>query len=647
VGILEVIAFLAVSILPGAWITFGLPLANVSFSVRVFAAIALSPFVIFLQYCLASPLGLSFPAIVLLLLGVNALALWAVWRRIDSIVMADWRSMVFYGLVTLVPLACLAPQILDTQARIYSGHNWMHAAIISQFANGNVIPEEPSLAGIRLAYPWSGHVLQALQSYLLDSAPVSSYIWTNLLVLAAIFGLAVATVRELRPGTKSGILVILWLSFGVNWLGYLLLQSLPVDVLKNYPVWGDYRYTPWLMKFYFFEQMKLGLALVASLVFFISRGWGDAASSRDHHVMIAILLAGTGVIYPLLLPTAFAVAGSRLLLPGSMPWTSGRAWRERAGLLVALLLSAVVTYLYIRFVTQERVTGTGIGISTWWGFKKKAVESLIVLLPLLAGLAVAWLRSQEMQRLVAGRLAVGGLGICFLYAFFHIPNIDNEYKFMFAAALCLAPFPVIAMEPLFRTISLRNPGGAGILAAVLVAPFVHKLERDWPWPRVAAPHADAAHFELRLDDGSDLDSALDMIRRDTPANSILFVDQPDVYLPVVTGRSEYVPPDLSRVYPGISLSGKHILETVKGYDPEVIARRAETARVLYHSRDGDDLAGSLSTILRLGRPLAIVTNPGMHDALDKWLSRRADSVLAFSKDDIHVWIVTPPGPGSP
>ena len=202
--------------------------------------------------------------------------------------------------------------------------------------------------------------------------------------------------------------MVLWLSFGLNWLGYLLLQSLPVDVVKNYPVWGDYRYTPWLIKFYFFEQMKLGLALVASLVFFISRDWGDAGSSRDHHVVIAILLAGTGVIYPLLLPTAFAVAGARLLLPGPTPWLSGRAWQERAGLLVALLAAAIVTYFYIGFVTQERITGTGVGISTWWAFKKKAVESLIVLLPLLTGLAVAWWRSQEMQRVVAGRLASGG-----------------------------------------------------------------------------------------------------------------------------------------------------------------------------------------------------------------------------------------------
>ena len=645
-GVLGLIAFLVVSILPGAWITFGLPLANVSFSVRFFAAITLSPFVIFLQFYLVSPLGLSFPATALLLLGVNTPALWVIWRRIDSIAMPGWRSLFLYSLVILVPLACLAPQIIDTQARIYSGHGWMHAAIVSQFSNGSVIPEEPSLAGIRLAYPWSGHVLQAFQSYLLDTAPVSSYIWTNLLVLAAILGLSVAMVRELRPGTNSRILVVLWLSFGVNWLGYLLLQSLPGDVVKNYPVWGDYRYTPWLMKFYFFEQMKLGLAMVASLVFFISRSWGDAGSSRAHQVVIAILLAGTGVIYPLLLPTAFAVAGARLLLPGPAPWMSGRAWQERVGLLVALLASAIVTYFYIRFVTQGRVSGTGVGISTWWAFKKKAVESLIVLLPLLTGLAVAWWRSQEMQRVVAGRLAIGGLGVCFLYAFFHIPNINNEYKFMFVAALCLAPFPVIAMEPLFRMISLRNLWGVGLLAIILVAPFAHKLERDLPWSRLKAPQADATHFDLRLGGSAGAGSVWDMIRQDTPSDSILLVDESDVYLPVVTGRSEYAPQDLSRIYPGIGLSSKHILLTVKGYDPEVTVRRSETARVIYHSRDGDELEKSLSTILQLGRPVVIVTRLNAHDALDKWLSQRAGSELVFTKDDTHVWMVAAPVPGS-
>ena len=217
---------------------------------------------------------------------------------------------------------------------------------------------------------------------------------------------------------------------------------------------------------------------------------------------------------------------------------------------------------------------------------------------------------------------------------------------MFVAALCFAPFPVVAMEPLFRTISLRSLAAAGLLAAVLVAPFVHKLERDWPWPRVEAPRADASHFGLRLDESADLNPVWDIIRRHTPTNSILFVEESDVYLPVITGRSEYVPPDLSRAYPGISLSGKHILMTVKGYDPEVITRRAETAAVLYHSRDEDEFARAMSTIQQLGRPVVIVIRLNAHAALDKWLSQRADSEAVFSGDDVHVWMLAPPVPGS-
>ena len=64
-------------------------------------------------------------------------------------------------------------------------------------ANGGLLLEEPALAGVRLAYPWGGHVFQSLLSHVLNSPPVYSYIWTNLLWSLLLYGLFVVLAREL------------------------------------------------------------------------------------------------------------------------------------------------------------------------------------------------------------------------------------------------------------------------------------------------------------------------------------------------------------------------------------------------------------------------------------------------------------------
>src|SRR5215472_13435840 len=102
---------------------------------------------------------------------------------------------------------------------LYSTHAWMHAAPDYLVANGSLLLEEPCLAGVRLAYPWVGHVFQAVLSYALDSSPAFSYVWTNLLWIALFYGLFVAFAQEmgLRPITSA--LAPVWLFFGVNFAG--------------------------------------------------------------------------------------------------------------------------------------------------------------------------------------------------------------------------------------------------------------------------------------------------------------------------------------------------------------------------------------------------------------------------------------------
>ena len=48
-----------------------------------------------------------------------------------------------------------------------------------------------------------------------------------------------------------------------------LQMFVPVSVGRWVWLGGDYRYTPWILKFYFFEQIIFGLGLI-SLVIFVS-----------------------------------------------------------------------------------------------------------------------------------------------------------------------------------------------------------------------------------------------------------------------------------------------------------------------------------------------------------------------------------------
>ncbi len=110
------LGFVILVLAPGAWLSFGLPLREAAVLPRVAWAVALSPLVLFAQFHLLSPLGLSFPAATGTLVLINAPALLLTARHLRSADRIEVRALLGWMAVLAVPVACVfLPMLLWQQ----------------------------------------------------------------------------------------------------------------------------------------------------------------------------------------------------------------------------------------------------------------------------------------------------------------------------------------------------------------------------------------------------------------------------------------------------------------------------------------------------------------------------------------------------
>ena len=296
-----IIGFATLLFLPGTWVTFCLPLPGLPFWAKVLTGTMLAPLVVYLQYCTIRLLGAPFELTVILLVGLNLPAAYLVYRQRSSSSIPDRSTIVSCVTVLLIAFASLSPQIFYEQRRMFvPEHPWMHSDVIYAIANGDLPPEEPLLAGVKLAYHWAGHTYQAVLSYLINSPPVSSFIWSNLLWLLFISAFTAGLVAELGGNHLSRVTSVVCLFFGVNFVGYILEQA---SMLR----WGgDWRYTPWVLKFFGFNQMPFALGMFVAIVYLAIRPW-SGQPHRNPFILICLLLCGIGIIYPILFPPACTI----------------------------------------------------------------------------------------------------------------------------------------------------------------------------------------------------------------------------------------------------------------------------------------------------------------------------------------------------
>jgi len=643
-SVVGVVGFLAALLLPGTWITFGLPLRGLSFWPRLLAGVMVGPLVVILEFYLLRFIGVPFQLTATLIAVLNFPALYLVARRTDAWPRPDRRTVGGWLLALALPLAFLAVRFHDPLVRAYYGHAWMHADIIYMLANGALRPEEPQLAGVLLSYPWAGHIYQGVLSFLLGSAPVSNYGWTNVFWLLAVFGLLSAMVGELGGDRFARIATVIWLAFAVNAVGYVLWQTLPTQFASDYPVWGDPRYAPWLRKFYLFEQILLGLGMFTALTYLLIRDWARRIP-WDALIVMALLLSGVGIVYPILFPAAAAVVGAKLvalLMHGTAAPRLDR-YKDILALAVLIGVGGLVTFSYVSFVTAERASGGMVLVSGLYGIKVKAASSVVALSLLLAGLVLSLRRMWSTRRGALTVLVLGALGSATLYAVFILPHVINEYKYIFTAAICLAPFPALALEtPLRRLGRWRLPVFA-LVAIALAAPAAHKMY-TWPGlPMKDPPALDMRDFELRLAEQERFAAVCDVIRRQTPVETMLVTEKSDFEFPTVTQRQMYVPL-ADEFIPGVGLRSDHLLKKVKGYDEELIEERRVTVRRLF---GGDKTARTpaLVSLLELDRPVAILVEEALHQDLSTWLTDEVGAETLYRGEGLVLWLIRPRSPG--
>ena len=635
----------AISLLPGAMLAFSPTGGMLTAWPRLYLSLALTPLVVLVEFYLLRLVGVpvSLTPHAILLLG--APAAFAVVRVFRAEGAPQLRTV-------LLAVAALTPALVylwlhqhDSQVRAFIAHTFLHTDLVQGLQRGELHPEEALLAGIPTSYPWGGDVYVAVVGQLLGVPAPRVYPLINLLSLLSAFGLVAELTRALGGKRLAVILAPLALAFSTNAVGLTLklaLTAIAGPILQEVRwlprVLGDSRYEPWVRKYVTFNENHYAFALLAGILLICVQPWPRV---RGPLILLGSLLVCTGLVYPLLLPAAFAIVGARFLaiwlVGGSGPIEHRR--RVAIELVLAVLAGGIVSAVALRFVTESRVTGSGITIdSTRWIVTKAAAAS-IALCPALVGFALLAREKWRTHRFALVVVTIATLSALALNVLITIPHWRNEYKYVMAAALCLAPFPFIALERLLRRVpAIGTAVTVAVAACFLFAPFV-RAARDYPFG--SGPSIRFEGLELRLGEGERLRGAVDAIRRHTPANTVVVARPVDLHLPVFASRPLYAPYAGEKAYAGLNLDPDYVLEDVKGYGPLVKQRQATLAALFEATQNGDRKA-ALATIRRVRATVAVLIQYPADTAVQAWLAAEADAACVYRDTDYAVWLVPAP-----
>lgn len=634
----RVVAAVCLVTLPGSWLAFGLPARGLQFWTRAACGVVLSPAAVFVQYYLLQFAGLSFGQIAWTLPVLNLPVLWIVFRRYTISTVSSRISFVAWPIVVAVPTAYLWMWMHDLSTRTSWGHHWLHADVVYMIANSYWRPEDPHLAGFRLSYPWLTDLFHGLIGYLLNCSPNSSYIWVDAAWLVSTLGLMATLVKFLGGGLWARVSSVLWLCFGVNASGSIVSRIVPQWVLDSYPIWGDPRYSPWLKKFGVFAGSALGLALIVAIAVVVCRPAGDDDKNRLNGGLLTALLIALPLSYPILFPPGALLVGTRLIVELVKQLRGNRHWLHGDVLspIAALVSSSLVAAIWLNVITTDRV-GPTMELHDLWTMKVRAATTVIVLAPMLLGVAMSCLALLRRHKEAAFMLLLTALGCVVPYVLVELEHPSNEYKFILSAAICLAPFLSIAWERValrLRTFALPS---FAIVTMIFAGPAFKPLLGP---PPLGRPSVDASDFALRLAPPEVYAKAAKVIQTRSPNESVLITGPIDRNLVTVTQRPLYVPYDEDQILVGVGINSRGWHKRNLGYDPAILDRRRTILHALYETNIDDERQKSLQSMQNeLRRPLIIVVDEVINQGLHSWVAGRADATLLHNGEGIAAWLI--------
>ena len=630
---------LVLAVAPGAWIAFTLLDRSVAFSIRFATAIALSPFVVGAQILALTALGLSFEiAAAATVLNAAAFVLMRPEGPIAPFVrsqLLDKRFIAPVGCFLVMAAGLVALWTFAPNFRVYSWHHMMQAEAVYQVAQLPALPEEMGLAGVRMHYPWFGHIQIAGVARLADISPFLAFPVFNLAALLALFMLMLDAVLLMKPARLATA------AFAAT---AVLLSTNLAGVLASYIMSFysmDLRLSTPVHKFLHFDLMTTGLALFMAVLALALIGISQFRWRR--WIALLLCLAALAFIYPLLLPSALVVAGAALAVPHALGWLNGgRLWPTLEATLAGIALALPLAALAVNLALLSNVdTATPVALAGPAAIKQSLGAGLfaaIAWVPFLIPALFALWRTREPKRLT---LVFAAAVSAALFVGTSMPATVN-YKFLVAALLCLLP---IVAEQLItwleRRPKLEVPIAAAAAAAVCLAIGPHIAREHVPWGllNTAAPIAEQGFVIAPAE--AERFAWMTAIRDRAPRNSIILHPLQSTPVEVFAQRPSYVlPDDDAAPRPGYTMTAQTILEEVKGYPHDLVTPRENTLATAYSNDPDANYNDVTVALLTLGRPVAVYLPLGA--AYLEWLETNGPGAALYADDDAVVWLITVP-----
>lgn len=607
-------------ILPGAWLVFGQRSTHLSFLARLVLAVALSPPTVAIQFYFLRLAGLTFEQVVPTLQVINLGSLLLILRVIiGDFPRISWRSAALGGSVYAVVAGCVAiPWIWNSDFRRYSWHGLMHTDIVYTFARGALLPEEPELAGVFLAYPWVGHVFWSILAWSADLSPTIVYLVTNLTLLGATGILYYRTARQLGASESSALAAPVILALGTNIVGFVGWSIVPAN---DNGIWwailGDLRYAPFLLKFVTFETMTFGLTLYTALVFLSVRA--VSGYQGIELFLIPIVVVAIGALYPNLFPAAavllVGLVGVVFLERDS--WSKQLPGNYLVGWVVSSVIAIIVGVLIVKLYSMGRASEI-VKISSVAALAKKTIAATLALGPFIFATWWLWLSEPSQRRaplLVLGFAAMGAMALNLVLRI----GAQDEYKFLMAAGICLGAPAMTGLERMvLKTSRARWATLVAcpiILVLVMISYSINRIPNHGTKPLAASEQS----FWLRLAPQEPDASWTESVRNDTPPLTIVVINHPEFHTTSFTGRSLLVPSEGAKYHFGYNIASKPNMLALRGYSRELFDERYHLMRRIYSSESDLEMKQALQQLLLLGRPVALVFRPNDRRAFLTWL----------------------------